>query len=173
MFSVIITIYNKERYILRALESVLNQTFADFEVIVVDDGSVDGSLEKVLDIKDDRLIVKHKQNQGVCIAKNYAVSLSKREYVAFLDADDYWNENYLAEIVDLIDKYPEQDAYVTGYARVFPNRRDVVLYDSKYSSGRLLRYFERRIEGWGVHTSSTVIARSAFYKFGGFPVLVG
>lgn len=109
--SVVIPLYNKENAIGRTLESVLNQTISPCEVIVVDDGSTDNSLEVVRSfIKSltPSLLIKviHKENGGVCSARNRGIKEAKGEYVALLDGDDLWEPTFLEEQVKLIEDFP-------------------------------------------------------------------
>ena len=92
MISVVIPLYNKEKYIKRAIESVLNQTFQKFEIIVVNDGSTDKSAEIVQNIKDPRIRLINQKNAGVSAARNRGIQEAKYEYIAFLDADDFWEK---------------------------------------------------------------------------------
>lgn len=96
--SVIIPIYNKEKYIEKCLESVLNQTYSNLEIIVVDDASTDSSLEIVKKISDERIkIIALAENKGVSNARNEGIDLATGDYICFLDADDYW-------VLDKIEK---------------------------------------------------------------------
>jgi len=90
MISIIIPLYNKQNCIERAIKSVLSQTFTDFELLVINDGSTDQSDEIVKEIKDNRLILINKQNGGVSTARNKGVDAAKGEWIIFLDADDYF-----------------------------------------------------------------------------------
>ena len=97
-FSVIIPLFNKAPYIKKALESVRSQTFSDFEIVVVDDGSTDNSFteaKSLLEDSDVRYQLKHQDNAGVSTARNNGVSLSKGDYLCFLDADDWWAPSFL------------------------------------------------------------------------------
>ena len=120
-FSVIIPLYNKAPYIEKALRSVLAQTFTDYELIVVDDGSQDDSAnvaEKVLAESVIRHQLIHQDNAGVSCARNRGVANSQGEYLCFLDADDWWAPTFLAEMSTLIDEYPKAGIYGTGYTIV-------------------------------------------------------
>lgn len=114
--SVVIPMYNKENFIKETLDSVLQQTFTDFEVIIVNDCSTDNSGKVILECKDKRIkTIEHKTNKGLSAARNTGILNSKSDYIAFLDADDTWNENYLTTINSLIINFPEASAFATNY----------------------------------------------------------
>ncbi len=115
MFSIIIPLYNKAPYIEKAVESVLQQTYADFELIIIDDGSTDGSLDKVARFADSRLTRISQQNAGVSVARNNGVKQARFEYVAFLDADDWWEPDFLDEAAQLIHTHNDADLFGTNY----------------------------------------------------------
>ena len=113
--SVIIPIYNKENCILNTLNSVHNQTYTNFELIIIDGGSTDKSLEIIKDYNDTRLTIYAQTGKGVSSARNEGVSYAKGELIAFLDADDEWKPNYLQTIWELYQKYPDAGIYATAY----------------------------------------------------------
>lgn len=115
MFSVIIPLYNKADHIEKAIRSVLKQTFRDFELIIVNDGSTDNSLEKIANVNHERVQVINQANAGVSTARNNGVLHARFAYVAFLDADDWWNEHFLEEMNDLIIRYPNAGMYGSKY----------------------------------------------------------
>ncbi len=104
LFSVIIPVYNREKFILRAVESVLNQSFRDFELIVVDDGSTDRSVEL---LKDYPLKIIREENRGVSFARNIGIKASKGKIVAFLDSDDEWKRDKLKVQAEFFEKNPD------------------------------------------------------------------
>ena len=114
-FSVIIPVYNKERYIRKTIQSVLKQTFRDYEIIVVDDGSKDDSFKIVKSMQEDSIVLVQQENSGVAAARNTGIESARGEYIAFLDADDYWHPNYLEVIDDLITRFPQSDIIVSSY----------------------------------------------------------
>ena len=117
-FSVIIPLYNKAPYARRALESVIGQTFRDFELIVVDDGSTDESYsvaQSVLEGSDVKHLVLHQNNTGVSTTRNNGVAASSGEYLCFLDADDWWAPTFLEKMDSLIREYPDAGIYGTNY----------------------------------------------------------
>ena len=99
--TVIVPCYNVAGYIDRCLSSVMHQSFADYELVLIDDGSKDGTLEKCVAWKqrDGRIILVSRHNAGLGAARNLGISIARGEYVTFLDADDWWREDYLAQMV--------------------------------------------------------------------------
>lgn len=128
--SVVIPLYNKAEYVTTTLQSVFAQTNQNFEVVVVDDGSTDGSSDVVLSIpevqrriKDDSFRLITQKNSGVSAARNKGIEAAKFDYVAFLDADDLWGPNFLFEISLLIREYPEAGIWGTGYSCLTGGKR--------------------------------------------------
>lgn len=123
-FSVIIPLYNKANYVAKAIESVFAQTYADYELVIMDDGSSDNSFavaSKAIEGRSNCQI--HRQsNAGVSMARNNAVARSKGDYLCFLDADDWWASTFLEEMDRLIDQFPEAGIYGTGYTIVNETR---------------------------------------------------
>lgn len=113
MFSVVIPLYNKGALIKRSIDSVLSQTFQDFEIVVVDDGSKDISADFVKAYSDARVKYFYKANGGVSSARNYGIENSTQEWIVFLDADDELLPNALETFRAMIDKYPG-NKYVVG-----------------------------------------------------------
>ena len=167
--SVVIPLYNKASYISRALDSVLSQTFQDFEVIVVNDGSTDGG-EKIVDgYEDSRIHIIHQKNQGVSTARNNGVSVSRSELIAFLDADDEWDSTFLYEMMVLYNKYPSCGFYGSGFRRVSSdNSEDVVTND--IGDVLIQDYFRYLCEYRTtiVSASSLLVPKDILTRFGGF-----
>lgn len=118
-FSIIIPLYNKEECIAHTLQSVLKQTYGAYEVVVVDDGSTDRSCEVVSSFRDQRIRLVRKPNGGVSSARNFGISQSQYEYIAFLDADDWWDEKYLEQMQTLICQFPEAKMYGSSFVEVY------------------------------------------------------
>lgn len=166
-------IYNKAKTIRMSLNSILDQTLQEFEILVVDDGSTD-ELSSVLDEYDDfRIRVFKQKNQGVSMARNKAIENSKFPYICFLDGDDIWYKNHLETMKSMIDKYPGEMMFVTSYR--------IVMNDGMYfdSYNNMFQIKEKIIKvsnifskiGTGIfHTNSVCIARDAFEKTGIFEV---
>lgn len=127
MISVVIPLYNKEKSIASTLQSVYEQTYTDYEVVIVNDGSTDNSANVVKDFIaqiddrciDDRWTLICQENAGVSAARNRGIIEAKGEYVAFLDGDDLWDKDFLKELVRLKDNYPGKSIYGMGCAKIF------------------------------------------------------
>ncbi|MBW4665550.1 MAG: glycosyltransferase [Chroococcus sp. CMT-3BRIN-NPC107] len=105
--TVVIPTYNAIAYLPKTLESLFSQTFTDFEVIVVDDGSSDTTSEWICNLKDERLATVLQTNQGVSVARNKGIAVSSGKYVAFLDSDDLWEPTKLEKQVQCLEKNPD------------------------------------------------------------------
>jgi len=170
-FSIVIPLFNKADYIVRAIRSVLNQTHSDFELIIVNDGSTDSSAKKARGVLDSRIKVIDQENQGVSSARNTGAESSHSEFVCFLDADDEWDNNYLERISELISDYPDGVLYSTGH-RVID---EGVLYDIPSGvpvgfRGYIEDFFESSLSGSIVNSSKVSVSRKYFARAGGFPV---
>src|SRR5690606_17525309 len=168
-FSVIIPLYNKEKYIQNTIQSVLNQHFNDFEIIVVNDGSTDLSGKKVTEINDSRIHYFETENQGVSEARNYGVKQSKGEFICFLDADDYWYPHFLSEVYKYILKFPEQTVFATALEFEIKNKAVYPSYSiDKSGDYKIVNYFEASLKESALFTSASVFERSVFEVVGYF-----
>ena len=130
MISIVIPLFNKEAFIAETLTSVLEQINASFEVIVVDDGSSDNSFTIAKSFENEKVTVVSIPNGGVSVARNKGISLSKYDWIAFLDADDWWDKNFLSEMVQAINENPTEKVFASGRSRVFLNT--VERYQNKF-----------------------------------------
>lgn len=175
IFSVIIPLYNKEKDIEETLNSVINQSFRDFEIIVINDGSTDGSLEIVKKIINPKLKVYSIANGGASFARNYGVKLALGDYVAFLDADDYWYPYHLDNLKKLITNYPYMNWYATGYEfmeskrRIFPMNAPPMKRKDGWVDG-VCNYFENSMSDSLALTSAVCMKKNFFHQLGGFNV---
>jgi GT2 family glycosyltransferase len=173
--SVVIPLYNKGPYIARALNSVLAQTFQDFEVIVVDDGSTDDGAVVVRGFDDPRIRLIQQENQGVSAARNRGIAAAQADLVAFLDADDEWLPGHLKSITRLSKRYPGAGAYSTAYVFSKTNGK---MKKPKYKAippkpweGIIPRYFKSNALGaHPVCSSSVGIPKHIFDEIGGFRI---
>lgn len=175
MFSVVIPLYNKEKFIKHTIQSVLDQTFQDFEIIIVNDGSTDGSVEVVKQFEDERIHLIEQKNAGVSAARNRGIQEAKYDLIAFLDADDEWLPNHLEEMAYLKNKYLICKVFATNYKIVdttskerFPVNIDLFLFSQ--NDGILENYFEIAAHtAPPIWTSAVVVEKRAIEKVKGFP----
>ena len=126
MISVIVPVYNVERYIDKCIKSIINQTYKDIEIILVNDGSLDNS-GKICDyyaIKDKRIKVIHKKNGGLSDARNTGLDVAKGQYIVFLDSDDWVDKYFLEKLYNLSDKY-DADIVCCNFKNVYSENEDL------------------------------------------------
>lgn len=122
-FSVVIPLYDKEEYVVQTLKSVVGQTYQNFEVIIINDCSTDDSLNVVKTVHDHRIkIIEHSENKGLSASRNTGINAATHPYIAFLDADDYWDSTYLETIRNLIKEYPNESVFATHYRENFKDK---------------------------------------------------
>jgi glycosyltransferase involved in cell wall biosynthesis len=171
--SVVIPLYDKERYIARAVQSVLKQTCRDFELIVVDDGSTDASASVVESIEDVRIRLIRQENSGECAARNRGIEEASTDLIAFLDADDEWLPGFLETILRLQREFPGCGAYATAIDVVDAQHRRQRhrLEDIPESSdGGIIPNYFRSVPSDPVCSSAVAIPRRVFDSVGLFPV---
>lgn len=170
MISVIIPLYNKQLSIASTIRCVLQQTYSDFELIVVDDGSKDSSQDIVRKLmpSDSRIRLVGKPNGGVSSARNEGIRQAKGEYVAFLDADDYWTPDYLQTQADMIRDFPEAALWCTGYGHMCGEKKEpcAIRGVEKDFRGVVDGYFSRFM--YLICTDTVVTRRSVFDEVGYF-----
>ena len=117
LLSIVVPVFNTEKFLPNCLDSIRNQQFRDFEVILVDDGSTDESsaiCDKYAEI-DGRFTVHHRKNSGVSAARNYGILCAKGDYITFVDSDDYIFPFYFKEIIKIIDESSPDVVVTSGY----------------------------------------------------------
>lgn len=170
--SVVIPLFNKRLTIERAVNSVLSQTHKTFDLIVVDDGSTDGSAESISSISDTRLRVIKQENSGVSMARNRGISEAKANYICLLDADDEWSPRHLEQIADLIKMNPEAGLYSCRYDVVSPSGEKVTRALSLPVTfrGEVPDFFDAYRKSRSlVNSSSACVRRECMDAIGGFP----
>lgn len=166
-FSVVIPLYNKEAYIADTLRAVLDQAEPDFEVLVINDGSTDRSLDVVTAFTDARIRVYTKKNGGVSSARNFGIRQARGKYIAFLDADDLWEPAYLQQMKKLIVQFPDCGLYGSAY-KILEN--DTIRHAGGHMpEGIIEDYFKTELEYQISRTSATVVCHKVFEKIDGFP----
>lgn len=171
MFSIIIPLYNKEKFIQNTLEKVLEQSFQDFEVIIINDGSTDGGERVVRGIQDERIKYFWQENQGVSSARNKGISLAKYEYICFLDADDEWKENHLISLLETIQKFPNAGMYCSRYVTKINEKKSIHTYLKDITNdyeGYVEDFFHSSLVGRVALTSALCIHKKVFNEIGGF-----
>lgn len=175
MISVVIPLYNKEKQIAATLRSVFNQTFQDFEVVIVNDGSTDSSVSVVESLGDSRIRLINQKNSGVSAARNRGITEAKGEYIALLDADDEWKSDYLATQMSLAKQYPEASVFATNYEfRDASGEVTLTILRNIWfegDSGILNNYFEvASLSHPPLWTSAIMVRKEAIEAIGGFPI---
>lgn len=171
IFSVIIPLYNKADYIEKTIKSVLHQTFTDYELIVINDGSTDKSEAIVLELDDKRIRLYNQKNQGVSVARNLGIHKSQGKLVAFLDADDYWFPNHLEELANLYDNFSDCGIYCSRYKiKTTKSHFQIPHFKGIESShhGVVKNYFFSNRPFRIVTSSSIAIPKEILEKTGGF-----
>jgi glycosyltransferase involved in cell wall biosynthesis len=171
LISVVVPLYNKERYIRRTIASVLGQSCGDFELLVVDDGSTDGGPALVEAMGERRLRLLRQPNAGVSAARNRGIREARGEIVAFLDADDEWEPDFLAAIARLAEGYPQAGLFATGYRKRYRNfsiETAVKSPSATADSFLLERYFLLASRYLFVTSSNVAIRKEVFATLGGF-----
>jgi len=170
-FSIIIPLFNKENFIENTLKSVLNQSFVDFEVLIINDGSTDKSEKKVLEFKDTRIYYFYQENGGVSAARNFGIAKAQSDYITFIDADDYWYPNFLQEMFTNIGRFPELKVFsaaieIETSKKVFPSNYSIV----KTGDSQIVNYFEASQKETVICTSCAVFHKGVFEKTGNFDI---
>ena len=157
LVTVIVPVYNGERYLAFALKSIFEQDYCPLEIIVVDDGSVDGSADIVKSFPEIRYL--HQSNQGVAVARNVGLDAARGQFIAFLDQDDLWMPNKLSRQIDYLLKYPQVDGVLTK-SRLF--LEPGIEAPSWLKRGLLLE------DQAGYFPSALVVRKTAFEQVGHF-----
>ena len=171
-FSVIMPLYNKAPYVRKAVESVIGQTYINWELWIVDDGSTDGSGDVAKSFTDPRIHVIQQANSGVGSARNKGVASSAAPFITFLDADDWWEPSFLEEMSVLIKRHPDAGIYGTNYyivkngvCRIAP-----IGVDDGFLEGEInyCRVYAKTL-CMPLWTGAVSMPRTIFEEQGGFP----
>ncbi len=165
MVSVVIPTFNRAHQVTRAVQSVLDQTFRDFEIIIVDDGSTDETKTAVSRFQDRVKLIVHDENLGVSAARNTGIHESAEAFVAFLDSDDFWLPNKLQKQIQFFETNPNalicqtEEIWIRNGHRVNPRKKH------RKPSGDI---FEQSLKRCLVSPSAVMLKRSVFDEIGGF-----
>lgn len=175
-FSVIIPLYNKASYVAKAIGSVLAQTCSDYELIVVDDGSMDESFAVALKAVEgqENCHIYKQMNEGVSMARNNGVALSRGDYLCFLDADDWWSPDFLTEMSKMIEEYPEAGIYGFSYTIVNETKHKTRVSPIGVEPGFEKGYINycqvyAKTLAMPLWTGAVCMPRGVFNEMGGFP----
>lgn len=172
LISVVIPLYNKELYIQRTIQSVLSQTFPDYELIIID-SSTDKSPDIVRKFDDPRIIHVQIERAGAAKTRNIGVSYARSDLVAFLDADDEWSPDHLEQLHHLSISYPDAGLYATPYIKIRPDGKYMVMVFAGIPKppwqGYIPRYYWTCAHGdVPVHSSSCAMRKEVFNQMKGF-----
>ncbi|MDB4497759.1 glycosyltransferase family 2 protein [Gammaproteobacteria bacterium] len=185
MFSIILPLYNKAPYVEKTLLSIAKQNFKDFELIILNDGSTDESLETVQHYIQKNRVLKSLQekgllrvisqkNQGVSVTRNKGANLAKEDYLVFIDGDDWWKVDFLQELSLLIEKCPEAGIYGTSFSKVYKHKTIEADFNlpPDFESGYIdycQLYTDNATEWMPLTSISVAIKKEVFLKCGEFP----
>lgn len=170
-FSVIIPLYNKEKYIRNTLNKVLNQTFTDYEIIIVNDGSTDKSMALISNFTDPRIKIIHQKNLGVSTARNTGIEMALSKYICFLDADDTWKNDHLQTLHNTINQYPDAEMYCSRYVTQINDttftKNNLLDIKDDYE-GYVKDFFKSSLVNRVALTSAVCIHKNIYKEIGGF-----
>ncbi len=161
--SIVIPLYNAAEVIAETIRSVLVQTWADREILVIDDGSTDGSAE-IVQTFGDQVRYFHFDNAGVAKSRNRGIALSRGQYIALLDHDDLWDPTKLEKQVRVLETRPEVGLVYTGIVHLEKDGRP----RQKFPTGPPSRFYQLFVKGFGPTPSAAMLRRSVIEKVGGF-----
>ena len=167
--SIIIPLFNKEKFIENTLKSVASQTFSDYEIIVINDGSTDNGVKIVEAIEDKRIKIFHTENKGVSSARNFGIEKATGKHIAFLDADDFWYPAFLENMISMIAQFPNEKVFSSAIEVEI----DKITFEATYSipkneNAEIIDFFEGSFDQTAIFTSSAVFEKSVFNIVGNF-----
>lgn len=172
-FTVIIPLYNKENFVSATIESILDQTFTDYEVLIIDDCSTDFSLAKIQPYLSEKIqLISHPKNSGLSASRNTGIRNASAQYVTFLDADDTWKPTILETFYQMIQQFPEESIFATNYLEVYQNG-DIILpknstSDLKPNETVVIKDFFKRNRQQGIFIHSGVCFSKKVYEQVGY-----
>jgi hypothetical protein len=170
--SVVIPLYNKELTVLRAVKSVLSQLGPQDELIVVNDGSTDHSVAQIISVSDQRFQLIDSANCGVAAARNLGSKATKNDYIAFLDADDWWQEGALECFRGMISQHKNAELYSFGHRRSSdpqPMPHDTKSHHRSYQIWDFEAFMKTYARRDVVNSSTVCVRKESLFEIGGFP----
>lgn len=172
LLSVVIPLFNKKQSIESTITSVLNQSYVNFELIIVNDGSTDGSECVIEKFQDKRINLINIKNSGVSAARNIGIEAANSNYVCLLDADDYWKSAHLENISNLITLFPHCAMYSSCFYEILEDGKIFKpknKYDENYAGILEDFYLEYSCSRSLINSSSVCLYKPLFLQMGGFP----
>lgn len=166
LISIIVPAYNAESHIKEAIESVLNQTYENLEIIVVDDGSSDKTSEIIKSIQDPRVVYFYQGNQGQSAARNTGIKATKGKYVAFLDSDDLFLPEKLEEQIGFLESHPDCEVCYCKIYHFYNKETEKLFYNPIESHSGFI--FDKLLERNFINPLSVVLRKEILTKYGGF-----
>lgn len=167
--SIVLPTYNRSVTLSRAIDSILQQTYTDFELIIVDDGSTDATKSKVEEYSDARIRYVYQDNAGASVARNTGIQLARAPYIAFQDSDDEWLLNKLSEQMKVLKTHSSARVVIyTDMLRINANGSAWVLPAPDVVRGRLINSRTADYQTFGVGLQTSIIPRDALSLIGGF-----
>jgi glycosyltransferase involved in cell wall biosynthesis len=166
LITVIIPLYNKEKYIKNTIKSVLRQSFTDFELLLINDGSTDKSVAAVNTFNDSRIQLINQDNKGVSSARNLGIKKARTPFVALLDADDIWQETHLESLIKLQQKYPNKQVFASAYSLQFKNKKQTFILKKTFENP--LNFFKNSLQFSILNSSNVLLNKNIFEKIGFF-----
>jgi len=174
LVTVVVPLFNKVETVYRSIASVCNQTYERLEILVVDDGSEDHSVEEVKRIRDRRIRIITQINQGQSAARNRGIELASGRFIAFLDADDTWDSNHLELLMSLAEKFPDAGLFASAYRTKNRSGRYTELTVRTHEEGRngvvLPDYFRLAARAPVVWVGAIMVPKRVFDDVGDFMV---
>lgn len=162
LVSIVLPVWNREKYIADAIQSVIDQSYSNWELLIVDDGSTDGTLSAISTfLKDPRVTLLRKQHRGVCVARNAALSVAQGEIVAYLDSDNQWVESNLQAVVETFTNDPKCQSVYSAQLVENDDQNWCYIRDFKYQRDEYL-------SNGGIDLNAFAHRRELYEKFGGF-----
>lgn len=166
-FSIVIPLYNKEKYVENALKSILNQTFTDYEVLIINDCCTDKSIQKVMPFLSEKIkLIHHSENKGLSATRNTGIEKASTNYITFLDADDLWKPTFLETIHRLIINFPEARIFATNYEEIYPTKT-FKPYNGSFNLAEnyegYINFFKLNI-GQGIYNHGSVCIHKEVYE---------
>lgn len=169
---VIIPVYNKESTVKRAIQSVLDQDYGNFTLLVIDDGSTDRSLAIIKEFKDDRILIITQKNKGVSATRNRGINYAKEHkfsWIAFLDGDDYWLPHHLSQLLELQKQFPQVQVLSSNYSIINAHGKTTTTQFSNLpeaSTFLLSDFFNHQLLNTTINSSNYLITTESFKTLG-------